>query len=105
MGGVMEVQWYFFSAAGTGTILDLEFARTHAQAVQVVKNWQKGAVVFNTVLDYTFLVAYGRFFYLARHTLGPRLGGGWAGGTRWAKWLAPLAGVCDAVKNLLMLLF
>lgn len=101
----MLVHWHFFNTPQSGTILDLEFARNYAAAQLASQQWQQGAVIFNIVLDYVFLTAYGIFFYVSVQRLGHILTGVWGQAAAILKWFGPLAALCDAVENLLMLLF
>jgi hypothetical protein len=104
-GLMMLVQWQFFNTPHSGTILDLEFARTYDAAKTATAKWQTGAVIFNTVLDYAFLLAYGVFFFVALQRLSKVLTGVWAQAGSILKWFGPIAAICDGVENFMMLLF
>jgi hypothetical protein len=54
------------------TILDFEFAGTHARAAQIVAEWGakgRSAAHLSLLLDYGYMLSYGLFFALAGFTV------------------------------------
>jgi hypothetical protein len=50
------------------TILDFEFARSHARATQIIAEWGakgRSAAHLSLLLDYGYMISYGLFFALA----------------------------------------
>jgi hypothetical protein len=54
--------------AGTPSILDFEFAASHARAAQIISEWGpkgRNAARLSLILDYGYMLSYGLFFALA----------------------------------------
>jgi hypothetical protein len=97
------------SATTPGGILDFEFAKTASEAQRVMQAWGDAGVAAartQTLVDFVYLVLYAGTLCLAvglsvhvwarRSTLF-----GWIGVV--LAWLAPAAGLLDAVENIAML--
>lgn len=102
---MMMIQWRYFNTPNSGSILQLEFSKTYADAVNASADWNKGAVIFNTILDFAFLSAYGFFFYIANQRISKILPGRFGMAGIILKWFGPAAALFDVIENMMMLLF
>lgn len=87
----------------TKGILDLEFARTAANADRFITFWDPADVRLNIYLDFLFIIAYCWFFIAAIEKIGNRMGVRWTRTVRSFRSAAIIAGLLDVAENISML--
>lgn len=100
----MKFQWNLDNKHVQNGIIALEFAKTPAEAKNIISDWNIPAAIENTYLDALFIIAYALFLFFAVSRTAGQLRGA-ANYFKYLAWLAPLAGLLDFIENYLLLQF
>lgn len=90
-------------------IIDAEFAATIPRAEEILLSWQQPLIqhaIYNTYIDFFFLLSYGIFLFAAVFLLAKKLKGGWRTIGKLVAYAMLLTALLDAIENfgILMLL-
>ncbi|HSW11619.1 MAG TPA: hypothetical protein VLI06_02195 [Solimonas sp.] len=90
------------NAAVPQGIVSFEFCGFTGTCAAALDSWGepgRNLTMLSLGLDYLYLLSYSGLIWSGLLLLAGRLPQRWQAGTRGLAWIAPLAGLCDAIEN------
>jgi len=104
---LMIVEWNVCNKNTTGGIIDLEFAKTHAAAKEIVvtNGWNIAAVKWNTIIDFLFVLTYSALIFSMVWRASKVIGGIFVFIGAIIAALSIIAGLFDCIENFRIIAF